>query len=294
MSAGALQRYTETAERAAAEVIDSYSTSFTLATRLLGARHRRHIRNIYALVRVADELVDGVTAEADLDPAQQAAALDRLIDETRSALLTGYSSDLVVHAFASTAHECGIDWPLVDPFFASMRSDLVTAGASVGYDDAAHAEYVHGSAEVVGLMCLRVFTRSSALSPDEVARLDAGASALGAAFQNVNFLRDLADDTGRLGRNYLADAPRLTQADVDRWVATIRGELATAAAVIPALPRDARAAVRAAAYLFAALTDRVEAAGVERLYRSRVRVPGPLKAWLAARAWLRTRLEPGR
>lgn len=286
MTTEPLRLYTEAAERAAAEVIRSYSTSFGLATRLLGARHRSHIRNVYALVRVADEIVDGAAAGARLDRAHQRAALEGFAAETSAALRTGFSSDLVVHAFARTALESGIDDDLVGPFFDAMRTDVSGAGAPVGFGPAAHASYVHGSAEVVGLMCLRVFIRGTRPSPERAAMLDDGATALGAAFQNVNFLRDLADDTTRLGRSYLGQA-RLTQSDVDGWVATVRSQLDVARGAIGLLPRDARAAVRAAALLFGALTDKVEASGVDALYRSRVRVSDARKAWLGGRAlWM--------
>ena len=99
----ALDTFTRTAERAANEVLDSYSTSFGLATRLLGARHRQHVRNTYALVRVADEIVDGVAAQAGLSLAQQREALDSFRRETERALVSGYSADVVVHAFAVTS-----------------------------------------------------------------------------------------------------------------------------------------------------------------------------------------------
>ncbi len=116
--------FTRTAERAANQVISAYSTSFGLACRLLGSRHRQHVRNIYALVRVADELVDGVTAEAGLSYQEQCDALTHFIDETHRAVQLGYSSDLIIHAFAQTARAARIDQSLIDPFFDSMRMDL--------------------------------------------------------------------------------------------------------------------------------------------------------------------------
>src|SRR5690625_487994 len=100
MAHSPLDLYTHTAQCAANEVIDSYSTSFGAATRLLGRRHRQHIRNIYALVRVADELADGVAAEAGLSVTEQKAALARFVEQTHNALDTGYSSNLGIHAFA--------------------------------------------------------------------------------------------------------------------------------------------------------------------------------------------------
>ncbi|WP_159704111.1 squalene/phytoene synthase family protein [Arthrobacter sp. 18067] len=292
--------FTRTAERAANQVIAAYSTSFGLACRLLGPRHRQHVRNIYALVRVADELVDGVTAEAGLSYQEQCDALAHFIDETHRAVKLGYSSDLIVHAFAQTARTAGIDDTLIDPFFDSMRMDLGERTASrtsaqqpapLRFDADAHDGYVHGSAEVVGLMCLRVFMRDENIDDGDAAALQHGASRLGAAFQNINFLRDLADDTTRLGRSYLGTSDHLEDRDRMEWVSTIRSQLADANAVIPLLPRDARAAVRSALALFSALTDRIEQTTVDELYRHRVRVPDAVKAGLAARAVASTWME---
>ena len=290
----ALQRFNRTAEIATTDVIRTYSTSFGLATRLLGARHRQHVRNIYAMVRIADEIVDGVAAEAGLDAGAQSAALESYIAETHRSMRTGYSSDLILHAFARTARECAIGEDLTGPFFASMRADIATGSGFAAYDADAHATYVHGSAEVVGLMCLQVFLRGVERTPEQLETLRHGASRLGAAFQNVNFLRDLADDTDRLHRGYLGGAERLTDAERDAWVETITQQLEDARAAIPLLPRDARAAVRSALALFAALTRRVARTPVEELYRRRVRVPDPVKAALASRALLVTALERDR
>jgi phytoene/squalene synthetase len=269
--------YDKTAEDAAAAVIAGYSTSFGLACRLLGPRVRTHVRNVYALVRIADEIVDGPAVEAGLDHAQAAHVLDDLETETLEAVGRGFSANLVVHAFARTARECGLDETLIAPFFASMRTDLTTKR----HDDVSHDEYVYGSAEVVGLMCLRVFVNAGTrlpVIPDR--RLADGARRLGRAFQDVNFLRDLDHDAGALGRDYLGlGAHGRTRDDVlDR----IDADLAAAAAVIPALPHDCRRAVCAAHDLFAALSRRLRAEGG----RGRVRVSDPVKARIALRAWL--------
>lgn len=290
----ALRRFSRTAEIATSDVIRTYSTSFGLATRLLGRRHRQHVRNIYAMVRIADEIVDGVAAEAGLDAGAQAAALDSYIAETHRSMRTGYSSDLILHAFARTARECGIGEELTRPFFDSMRADIAGDSGFTAYDADAHAAYVYGSAEVVGLMCLRVFLRDATRTPAELEILERGARRLGAAFQNVNFLRDLADDTDRLQRGYLGGSARLTDADRDAWVDTVHRQLADARAAIPLLPKDARAAVRSALALFAALTRKVARTPAAELYRRRVRVPDPIKALLAARAVIVTSLERDR
>ncbi|MFE7068227.1 squalene/phytoene synthase family protein [Microbacterium sp. LEMMJ01] len=290
----ALRRFSRTAEIATSDVIRTYSTSFGLATRLLGRRHRQHVRNIYAMVRIADEIVDGVAAEAGLDAGAQAAALDSYIAETHRSMRTGYSSDLILHAFARTARECGIGEDLTRPFFDSMRADIAGDSGFTAYDADAHAAYVYGSAEVVGLMCLRVFLRDATRTPAELEILERGARRLGAAFQNVNFLRDLADDTDRLQRGYLGGSARLTDADRDSWVDTVHRQLADARAAIPLLPKDARAAVRSALALFAALTRKVARTPAAELYRRRVRVPDPIKALLAARAVVVTSMERDR
>ncbi len=289
-----LDRFTRTAEIASRDVIRVYSTSFGLATTLLGRRHRRHIRNIYAMVRIADEIVDGVAAEAGLDPQAQDAALADYRSETHRAMRTGYSSDMILHAFARTAREVGIDEELTVPFFESMHSDLpsTTEGSEfTAYGAKEHQRYVYGSAEVVGLMCLRVFLHGERREPAQLDTLHAGARSLGAAFQNINFLRDLADDTQRLQRGYLTGARRLTDDDRDGWVATIRAQLDDARRAIPLLPRDARTAVRSALSLFSALTDRIARTPAADLYRRRIRVPDLHKLLLTASAALRTRTE---
>jgi phytoene/squalene synthetase len=273
-----LTLYDQTAQDAAATVIAGYSTSFNLACRLLGPRPRPHIRNVYALVRVADEVVDGSAAAAGLTPEDARAVLDALESETLRTIETGFSTNLLVHAFARTARECGIGPQLVRPFFSSMRTDLTTAR----HDAASHDEYVYGSAEVVGLMCLQVFVNAGAqhpISPEP--HVADGARRLGRAFQDVNFLRDIDHDETALGRDYLGvrDQPAMRTDVLDR----IDADLAAAAATIPQLPADCRRAVTAAHDLFAELSARLRRGASER---ERVRVPDTVKAGLAARAWL--------
>lgn len=293
-SGESLGRFSRAADTASTEVIRSYSTSFGLATRLLGERHRQHVRNIYAMVRIADEIVDGVAAQAGLDTAAQSEALASYIAETHRSMRVGYSTDLVLHAFARTARECGIGEDLTHPFFDSMGADIANAADFTAFDADAHERYVYGSAEVVGLMCLRVFLRDETRTEKEHEILTHGARQLGAAFQNVNFLRDLADDTDRLQRGYLGGSGRLTDADRDLWVRRIADQLDDARRSIPLLPKDARAAVRSALALFQALNRRVAKTPAADLYRRRVRVPDPVKALLAARAVVVTSMERDR
>ena len=269
-----LELYDRTAQDAAAAVIAAYSTSFGLASRMLGPRVRPHVRNIYALARIADEIVDGPAAAAGLDAAAERRLLDDLERETLAAIEQGFSSNLIVHAFARTARECGIRENLVRPFFASMRTDITTTD----HDGASHDAYVYGSAEVIGLMCLQAFVNAGEPAPrDPDPDLVEGARRLGAAFQDVNFLRDLDHDAGALGRHYLGTATR------DEVLARIDADLDCAAAVIPRLPADCSRAVTAAHDLFAALARRLR---TEAAPGTRVRVPNPVKAAVAARAWM--------
>ncbi len=269
-----LALYDKTARDAAAVVIAAYSTSFGLASRLLGPRVRPHVRNVYALVRVADEIVDGPAAAAGLGEEAERRVLDELEAETLAAVQRGFSANLVVHAFAATARECGIGSDLVAPFFAAMRADLDTTT----HDAASHDEYVYGSAEVVGLMCLQAFVNAGSSRPGPVdPALTDGARRLGRAFQDVNFLRDIDHDGQALGRDYLAARSRTRVLD------DIDADLDAAAAVIPDLPADSRRAVTAAHDLFAELSRRLRLAGTGS---GRVRVPDRVKAAIAARAAL--------
>ncbi|WP_193312834.1 phytoene/squalene synthase family protein [Georgenia subflava] len=267
------------ATASAAVVIGEYSTSFGWACRLLAEPVRSHVRNVYALVRVADEVVD--EPDPTWPAAERAVVLDRLEQETYDALRTGRSANLVVHAFACTARRYGIGRDLVEPFFASMRADLSVAT----HDDVSLADYIHGSAEVVGLMCLRVFTGGDRAA---YARLAPGAARLGAAFQKVNFLRDLADDHDALGRTYFPGlAPEsFDDARRDALLDEIDADLAAAARAVLELPVSSRRAVAAARGLFAELSRRLRATPAAEIRRTRIRVPDPVKARIVLHAVL--------
>ena len=276
-------QYDEVADASAALVIDAYSSSFGLASRLLHHPVRSHVRNVYALVRVADEVVDAPRPGQDVS--QRARALSALREETLTALGTGQSSNLVVHAFARTAAACGIEPELVTPFFSSMHTDLERRE----HDEDSFAEYVYGSAEVVGLMCLRTFVAAEDDPAARYAELAPGARRLGAAFQKVNFLRDLGEDLDGLDRAYFpgVDPRRLSDDQRDALLDDIDADLHAAAAVIPSLPDSARTAVCAAHDLFADLSARLRRTPAASLHQHRVRVPNPVKARLVAAALLR-------
>ncbi|WP_295702745.1 squalene/phytoene synthase family protein [Lapillicoccus sp.] len=282
--------YDRVAQEAAATVIRYYSTSFGLACRLLGQPVRDRVRNVYALVRLADEIVDGPLGVHH--PARAGALLDRLEEDTAEAVRDGYSTNLIVHAFALTARACAIEDDLIAPFFASMRADLTVRE----HDATSFDGYVYGSAEVVGLMCLRIFVADGAAAPDATPGvpvgyddLAPGARRLGAAFQKINFLRDLADDHEQRGRSYFPgiDPDHLTEDDKGRILDDIDADLAAAAAATRDLPRSSRRAVATAQSLFTELAVRLRATPAESLRRERVRVPSATKARIALTAVVR-------
>jgi 15-cis-phytoene synthase len=279
-----VDRYDRVAQAAAARVIRGYSTSFGLACSLLRQPVRDDIRNVYALVRVADEIVDGPLGIQAPDRAD--VLLDRLQQDVEDALRDGYSANLVVHAFAITARRCGIGADLVEPFFASMRADLSVHE----HDPGSFERYVYGSAEVVGLMCLKAFLAECSgdgTAPPVQAGYDElapGARRLGAAFQKVNFLRDLAADHRLRGRCYFPgiDPARLTEVDKHRLLDDVDADLAAAASAVRLLPRSSRRAVDVAHALFTELAERLRATPAEAFVAGdRVHVPAVVKARIA-------------
>lgn len=277
-----LALYSSAAHTSSATVIDAYSTSFGMATRLLAPRLRPRVQDIYALVRIADEIVDGAAAEAGLGVAEQGRLLDELEADTERALRTGYSANLVVHAFATTARAVGIGAELTAPFFASMRRDL----SPVDFSADELSAYIYGSAEVVGLMCLRVFLSGEPVTPERRSLLETGARRLGSAFQKINFLRDLGTDWFELGRNYFPgiDPERLTERQKLDLVVDIDYDLQAAADAIPQLPEGCRRAIVAAHGLFAELSDRIRSTPARELVARRVSVPTRTKVAILVKA----------
>lgn len=270
-----MRLYDQVAHETASVVIHRYSTSFGLASRLLGPAVRHRVEDIYALVRIADEIVD-----SGHNPLEAGQALNALEAETELAIETGFSANLVVHAFALTARETGFGRELTAPFFESMRTDLT----ATTHDAESFARYVYGSAEVVGLMCLRAFLHNERV--DDVPALETGARALGAAFQKVNFLRDLAADFDTLGRSYFPGirVDAITELEKLRLLDDIDADLAVSAVALRRLPRSSRRAVALAQFLFAELSRRLRATPVATLRTARVRVSNPVKARLALAA----------
>jgi phytoene synthase len=269
-----MQTYDEASARASRVVTRTYSTSFGLAITLLPKDMRRHIYNLYGLVRVADEIVDTYNG------ADKRQLLDDLEEETYAALERQYSANIIVHAFMLTAVRFGIGRELIKPFFASMRSDITKKT----YTEKEYKEYIYGSAEVVGLMCLRVFCDKDQASYD---MLKPGAQALGSAFQKVNFLRDLAADSNQLQRSYFPDMDPsgITEDNKQAIVADIRADFAAAKPAIRQLPHTVRPAVQTAYDYFEKLLSKIEHTPAETLKKQRLRIGNGHKTAILVKAF---------
>lgn len=275
--------YNRVAAQTAARVTQAYSTSFSLATRLFPRPMRFAIYNIYGLVRLADEIVDTYRG------ADQLEVLDALEAEVYRSIPRRFSSNLIVHAFAVTAAQFGIDHDLIAPFFASMRRDITQSV----YDAAELEAYIYGSAEVVGLMCLRVFAANDPAAYD---KLEPGAKALGAAFQKVNFLRDLAADHNELGRNYFpgVDWDNLTDSAKRAIEKDIAVDFRAARQAIDRLPGDSRPAVLAAYRYYHELFARITRTSAAQLRLGRVRLPAVRKLFILGQTAVSQKLRPNR
>jgi phytoene/squalene synthetase len=258
----------------------TYSTSFSLSIRALAPELREAVYAVYGFVRLVDEIVDSFH---DYD---QRTLFDRLKRDTALALEERISTNPILHAFQWAFHAYGIDRKHVDLFIRSMEWDL----DRTDYDRADYDAYIVGSAEVVGLMCLKIFVRGDQAEYD---RLEPAAVKLGAAFQKVNFLRDLKEDYQALGRTYFPsvemssfddDAKRVIELEIER-------DLNEARAGIKELPQDARFGVYLAYTYYKKLLNRIRKVPSERILQTRVRVPDTQKALLMASAYLRHKLN---
>lgn len=268
-----LSRYDAMADKVAAQVIARYSTSFSLATKALAKPERTHIRNLYAVVRIADEIVDGAADQANECPET---ALDLYEEQVLHAPSHRFHTDPVLHAWARTHRACNIANSHVEAFFASMRADLTQTEFTPEELDT----YIYGSAEVIGLMCLDIFLRGRD-TPDRPV-LEDGARALGSAFQKVNFLRDLGEDRRALGRAYFGTS--LDDALKTSLTNDITAELDRAQQAIALLPRSVRGGVAAAEALFRELNSMIAATPAAQLQTTRISVPNHRKLALTARA----------
>ncbi|OGL22402.1 hypothetical protein A2707_03710 [Candidatus Saccharibacteria bacterium RIFCSPHIGHO2_01_FULL_45_15] len=263
--------YTSVAYASSKQLTLRYSSSFGTSSRLFDRAIQPHIFAIYGLVRIADEVVDTYRGN------DTRTILDQLENDTYSAIESGYSTNPIIHSFALTAQKFGISQDLIAPFFSSMRTDIPPSS----YTSDKYHSYIHGSAEVVGLMCLRVFCSGDQSYYDQ---LQPGAIALGAAYQKVNFLRDLAADYTELGRVYFPGVAFETFDDTAKQaiIDDIQADFKSANIAISALPRSSRIAVRVSYRYYTQLLRQLEHTPASIIKQTRVRISKPHKLWLLA------------
>ncbi|MEO5627409.1 MAG: phytoene/squalene synthase family protein [Candidatus Saccharimonadales bacterium] len=276
-----METYDLAAQQAARVLTHTFSTSFSRSIYFFKPRMRQHIYNLYGLVRVADEVVDSYHGKDAL------AILNKLEDDTYQAIKTGYSSNVIIHAFLLTAQQADIGKELIKPFFDSMRMDIEPRKYHASKD---YEKYIYGSAEVVGLMCLKVFCMGD---KSGYQKLQQGAKALGSAFQKINFLRDIADDYKRLGRYYFPVGSFATFDDSikSEIVADINLDMKLAKTAMEQLPKDAQTAVCVAYEYFATLLTRLSKSPAKQLKKERLRVSNPHKRWIIGSVIVRQKIR---
>ncbi|MFC6999188.1 phytoene/squalene synthase family protein [Rufibacter roseus] len=261
-------------------ITQRYSTSFTLGIKTLHPRFHDPIYAIYGFVRFADEIVD-TFHEHD-----KASLLNRFRQETYQALEERISLNPVLHAFQMVVHQYQIDRSFIDAFLNSMAMDL----DDHLYDCDLYKEYIYGSAEVVGLMCLRVFCEGDGAMFD---RLKEGACALGAAFQKVNFLRDIRSDYHDRGRVYFPKVDYLSfcNQDKEEIEAEIQQDFDKAYQGILNLPRGARLGVYLAYIYYLKLFKKIKQLPAAHILEERVRVPDNTKLALLVGSYIKYQLN---
>lgn len=253
-----------------------YSTSFSLGILALKPTIRPAIYAIYGYVRLADEIVDSFHGY------DKEKLLKRLRIQTEEALSEKISLNPILQSFQETVHKYAIDYALIEQFLHSMEMDL----KQVDYNSDLYKEYIFGSAEVVGLMCLQVFSEGDKQKYDE---LKPYAMKLGSAFQKVNFLRDLKDDYQVLGRTYF---PNIEMSVFDNEVKKqieqeIAEEFAEALSGIKKLPNSSKFGVYLAYKYYLSLFRKIKSKSSNEILNERVRVPNSLKAYVAVKSYVR-------
>ncbi|MDG4949688.1 phytoene/squalene synthase family protein [Weeksellaceae bacterium KMM 9724] len=253
-----------------------YSTSFSLGILALSPKIRPAIYAIYGYVRLADEIVDSFH---DFD---KKTLLTRFKNETYTALDEGIALNPILQSFQETVRKYDIDKHLIDQFLHSMEMDL----HDVDYNSEQYQEYIHGSAEVVGLMCLQVFTDGNKQQYEE---LKPYAMKLGSAFQKVNFLRDLKDDYQILGRTYFPHIEMGVFTDqVKREIEQeIHQEFKEALVGIKLLPKSAKFGVYLAYKYYLRLFKKIKGIPAENILQKRIRVPNAEKFTVMMRSYVR-------
>ncbi len=265
---------------ASKKVTRMYSTSFYAGVKALDPAIRDDIHAVYGFVRFADEIVDTFH---DYD---KKTLLEEFTRDTKLAIERGISMNPILNSFQFSVNKYNIDHELIDQFLHSMRMDL----GDVEYDQATYEEYILGSAEVVGLMCLKVFVYGD---EEKYQKLKPYAMKLGSAFQKINFLRDLKDDFNELGRIYFPhlDAGELTLENKLSIEEEIQKEFDEALVGIKMLPKSSRFGVYVSYKYYTKLLKKIKKKTAQDLMKERIRVSNNTKLLVFAKSYLRNSMN---
>ena len=262
-------------------VTKRYSTSFSMGTSLLGSDIKSHIYNIYGFVRFADEIVDTFHKFNKKD------LLDRFENDLFHAIENQISLNPILNSFQHTVNKNNIDIELINSFIESMRLDL---HKSLYETETEYKKYVYGSADVVGLMCLKVFVKGDLKKYND---LKTSAMALGSAFQKVNFLRDLKTDSEDLKRNYFpnVDVSNFDEKTKLKIIEEIENDFNNALEGINKLPDDSRLGVYTAYKYYKKLLFKLKRTSSLNIKRIRIRIPNYQKIAVLAKSYLKFHLK---
>lgn len=260
----------------------NYSTSFSLSVSLLDKAERDAIYGIYGFVRLADEIVDSFDVSFD-----RKYLLEKLREDLQYALQYGISTNPVILSFADTVIQYKIAHSHINAFFRSMKYDLEKTNYSTRKE---LTDYIYGSAEVVGLMCLKVFCNGDEILYDQLFEY---AKSLGSAFQKVNFLRDINSDTNELGRIYF---PELTHSDLNEEVKSniihsIEEDFAHAKIGIDLLPGNSKTAVLLAYRYYLSLLKKLKKTSADRILNCRIRISDAEKMAILSKVIISNKLK---
>jgi len=272
--------YDETCMACSALITRNYSTSFSMGIRLFAPRFREPIAAIYGFVRFADEIVDTFHNH------NKGELLERFKADTYRAIDEGISLNPVLHAFQQVVNDYGIEREHIEAFLWSMEMDLY----HTRYKPELYEEYIYGSAEVVGLMCLRVFCEGD---NDLYDRLKEPARALGSAFQKINFLRDMQADYEERGRIYFPGMDFTTFDDEHKAIVEddIAKDFRYALEGIKQLPKGVRLGVYLAYVYYTKLFKRIREVNARIVKEKRIRVPDSSKVLLLCSTAVRDRMN---
>ena len=263
------------------KVTKAYSTSFSSAVKMLAPSIRQDIYNIYGFVRFADEIVDS------FHDYNKEELFEKFENELEDAIRNKISLNPILNSFQHTVNKHNISQDLIDAFMKSMKLDLVKQEYKTTEE---YHEYIYGSADVVGLMCLMVFVNGDEKKYEE---LKASAMKLGSAFQKVNFLRDLKADFEGLNRTYFpnTDLNKLTESSKKEIIEDIEADFKMAYEGILRLPIEAKFGVYTAYRYYKRLLKRLKTTPSTEIKNTRIRVPDYEKAELLARCYVKYRLN---